>query len=61
VRRRPQAAQRAGVRKLSIRLLVPARTMSQPATAAAMAGIVCWIVRFIMLVMVARREQRDIG
>jgi hypothetical protein len=61
VRRRPQAAQRAGVRKLSIRLLAPARTISQPATAAAIAGIDCSLMRWIMLVMVAPRLRGGIG
>jgi hypothetical protein len=60
-RRRPQAAQRAGVRKESSRLLVPARTISQPAIAAAMAGIICWLVSWIMLVMVAPGLRGGIG
>jgi hypothetical protein len=42
---RPHDAQRAGVFKEKSRLLAPARTMSQPATAAAIKGIVWWLVR----------------
>ena len=60
-RRFPQAAQRAGVRRASSRLLVPACTMSQPATTAAIAGIVCWLVSWIMLVMVPPRLRGGIG
>jgi DNA mismatch repair protein MutH len=61
VRRRPQAAQRGGVRKVRSRLLAPARTMSQPATAAAITGIVCELVRWIMPVMVPPRLRGGIG
>jgi len=61
VRRRPQAAQRAGVRRESSRLLVPARTMRQPAIAAAIAGIICWLVNWVMLAMVAPGLGGGIG
>jgi len=61
VRRRPQAAQRGGVLEESSRLLTPARTMSQPASAAVITGIVCWVVRWIMLVMVTPGFRGGIG
>jgi hypothetical protein len=35
--------------------------MSQPATAAAIAGIVCWLVKWIMLVIVAPGLRGGIG
>jgi hypothetical protein len=35
--------------------------MSQPATTPAIAGIVCWLVRWIMLVMVPPRLRGGIG
>jgi hypothetical protein len=35
--------------------------MSQPATAAAIAGIICWLVSWIMLVMVAPGLHGGIG
>jgi hypothetical protein len=35
--------------------------MSQPATTAAIAGIVCWLVRWIMFVMVPPRLRGGIG
>jgi hypothetical protein len=47
VRRRPQAAQRGGVRNATMRLLAPARTIIQPASAATIAGVVCWIVSIL--------------
>jgi len=45
----------------SSRLLAPARTISQPATAAAIAGIDCSLMTWIMLVMVAPRLRGGIG
>jgi len=45
----------------SSRLLAPARTISQPATAAAIAGIDCSLMRWIMLVKVAPPLRGGIG